>query len=41
MPQSMLPPSTPPRLDPGWSIGIMIVAVLFLVAVIAFYYYVR
>ena len=41
MPQSILPPSTPPQLDSSWSIGIMIVAVLFLAAVFAFYYFVR
>jgi hypothetical protein len=32
--------ATPPD-QPGWSVGIMIVAVLFLLAVFLFYYYVR
>ena len=41
MPQSMFPPSSPPRLDPGWSNWIIVVAVMFLAAVFAFYYFVR
>jgi len=36
-----LPPSSPPRLGPQWSVWIVIVAVLFLLAVFAFYYYAR
>lgn len=35
------PPSGPPRIGPEDSTVIMIVAVLFLAAVFAFYYYVR
>jgi hypothetical protein len=34
-----LPRSSPPRLGPQWSGWIVIVAVLFLLAVFAFYYY--
>ena len=39
--QFSLRPPGPPRLSPDWSIWIMIVAVLFIVAVIMFYVYVR
>jgi hypothetical protein len=34
-------PPPPPRLGPEWSAGIVIVAVLFLLAVFGFYFYVR
>ena len=34
-------PPPPPRLGPQWSAWIVIVAVLFLVAVSAFYFFVR
>jgi hypothetical protein len=36
-----LPQSGPPRLDQQWSAWIVIVAMLFLGAVFAFYYFVR
>ena len=39
MPTSFLPPSPRERLGPQWSGWIMIVAVLFLIAVFAFYFY--
>jgi hypothetical protein len=40
MPQ-LFPSARPPQLGPQWSVGIVIVAVLFLVCVFAFYFYVR
>jgi hypothetical protein len=41
MPQMFPVQSPSPRLDPQWSSWILIVAVLFLVAVFLFYFYVR
>jgi hypothetical protein len=42
MPQSSpVQPAGPPQLGPQWSAWIMIVAILFLAAVFAFYFYVR
>jgi len=35
----MLPKSDPPTLGPEWSVWIVLVAVLFLIAVFAFYYF--
>jgi hypothetical protein len=32
-------PGSPPELGPGWSVWIVVVAALFLMAVFAFYYY--
>jgi hypothetical protein len=34
-------PPPPPRLGPQWSAWIVIVAILFLIAVLAFYFFVR
>jgi hypothetical protein len=41
MAPSYIPSGQPPSLGPQWSIGIVIVAILFLLAVLAFYVYVR
>ena len=42
MPQSFqVPPAAPPSLGPQWSTWIVIVAVVFLLAVLAFYLYVH
>jgi len=42
MPQSFpVPPSSPPSLGPQWSVWIIIVAIIFLMAVLAFYLYVH
>jgi hypothetical protein len=40
-PSFPFPPPPPPRLGPQWSAWIVIVAVLFLVAVFAFYFFTR
>jgi uncharacterized protein YpmB len=37
----LFPPPSRPSVGPEWSTWIIIVAVLFLVCVVAFYYYVR
>jgi len=39
--QNPFPPSSPPRVGLEWSTLIVVVAVLFLLAVVAFYVFVR